>query len=115
MLTFEGDAMTPGDCAGHYTINPLSPHDALPIYSATCTQTITVNDTTAPSITCPGPVTVQCEIGRAHVCTPVTVRSHNWASAGKKTFEGDAMTPGDCAGHYTITRTYKGADACGNS
>ena len=80
--------------------------------TATCMQTITVNDTTAPTIVCPDPLAVQCGDGvpaadtslvtASDLCGPVTV-SH----------VGDVSDGNSCP--EIITRTYRATDACGNT
>src|SRR5439155_1255721 len=82
-----------------------------------CTQLITVQDVTAPGITCPQPVTVNCQdstdisaTGNASGtdnCSPVTI-SHSDVS----TQDADASK---CEHYsYTITRTFSAKDVCGN-
>ncbi|MCE2846387.1 MAG: T9SS type A sorting domain-containing protein [Sphingobacteriales bacterium] len=78
---------------------------------ATCTQIITVNDTTPPSITGPADQNLGCNpvipnpntalITGTDACSSVTV-SH----------EGDVVA-GSC--NRTLTRTYRAKDACDNS
>ena len=84
--------------------------------SATCTQTITVIDTTAPTITCPADASFQCAsqvpapdvglVSTADNCGGVTV-----------THVGDANNGGTgcSASPLVITRTYRATDACGNT
>src|SRR5690606_34643434 len=90
---------------------------------AECTQTITVQDTTEPAITCPAPVTMQCA---ADVPPPATDLasflalgngadvSDNCDPAPTVIHVGDAIGTQTCANKYTITRTYRATDACGN-
>ena len=80
--------------------------------STTCTQTITVNDTTPPSITCPASVTVQCDADVPAADTSSVTASDNCAGTPTKSFEGDSPS-GTCP--KVITRTYKATDVCGNS
>jgi hypothetical protein len=55
------DTETAGDCPQEKTISRLwKATDGNGTVRAQCTQTITVQDTQAPSITCPGPITVEC-------------------------------------------------------
>ena len=79
---------------------------------AECTQTITIDDNTNPTIACPSDITVECvadvpaadinSVTAADNCGSVTV-----------TWEGDgSLVGGACGG--TITRTYRATDACGN-
>jgi hypothetical protein len=85
---------------------------------ATCTQTITVRDTTAPSITCPPPVTVQCAADVPPNATDLTRLVSQGGSASDNcsvptvTFVRDVPS-GSCP--KTITRTYRATDSCGNS
>src|SRR4029078_172310 len=80
----------------------------------TCTQTITVNDTTPPSITCPGPVSVQCfSLVPPPSITGVTA-TDNCGGPVTVGFVSDVATNGTSNCFNVITRTYQGVDACGN-
>ena len=86
--------------------------------STECTQTITVNDTTAPSITCPAAITVQCDANvpphATDLASLVTQGGNASDNCGvpEVTFVSDVAT-GSCP--KTIIRTYRATDACGNS
>src|SRR5207247_2618334 len=79
-----------------------------------CTQTIIVMDTHAPTITCPANTTIDCaastdpsNTGSATAtddCSGVALISHV-----------DALTPGNCVGNYTISRTWTATHNCSNS
>ncbi|HTS19818.1 MAG TPA: HYR domain-containing protein [Verrucomicrobiae bacterium] len=71
-------------------------------------------NTTAPTITCPAPVTVQCPAG----VPPVNIASVSASAAcgtATVTWVSDVITNQTCPNHYTILRTYRAVDACGNS
>jgi hypothetical protein len=80
--------------------------------TSTCEQTIVIDDTTDPGITCPADLTFQCvaEVPAADInlvtasdnCGTVTV-----------TFIDDVSDGLTCP--ETITRTYQAEDACGNT
>jgi hypothetical protein len=78
-----------------------------------CTQTIVVDDTTNPSITCPADVTVECSenVPSADTTTPTT--SDNCTAAVTVTHQGDSSNSLSCP--ETITRTYRVTDACSNT
>ncbi|MFK7756394.1 MAG: T9SS type A sorting domain-containing protein [Flavobacteriales bacterium] len=76
--------------------------------TSSCVQTITITDTTAPVLTIPADVTVECsdlvDAGMATAtddCNEVTVTS------------SDVTTGDDC--ESVITRTWTATDACGNA
>ena len=77
-----------------------------------CTQIITVNDITDPTITCPAPTTVECieDVPAADITLPVT--SDNCLAPVVVTHIGDVSDGNTCP--ETITRTYRATDACGN-
>lgn len=79
-----------------------------------CEQIITVNDQTPPVIICPAPVTVSCtgDIPAPDI-TAVTA-SDNCTGSLFVTHTGDVITNRLCDNKYTISRTYRATDACGN-
>ena len=87
-------------------------------HQATCTQIITVNDTTAPTINCPQPLNVQCDADVPSHATDLTSLVNQGGSASDNcgvptvTFVSDASS-GSCP--KTITRTYRATDSCGNA
>ena len=83
--------------------------------SATCTQLITVNDNTPPQITCPVPVTVQCAADVPQPNLALVTATDNCAGTVTKTFVSDVTTPGTCVNKFTVLRTYRATDVCGNS
>ena len=101
-----------GTCGGTYTrtwtvsdkcSNPADPY----------IQMITIRDQTAPIVICPASLAINtgdpiepASTGTANVtdnCDANPVVTHN-----------DVITNGSCPGNYTIARTWKATDACGN-
>ena len=78
-----------------------------------CTQLITIDDDTPPTITCPGPITVDCieNVPAPDINLPVV--SDNCNAAVTVTHVGDVSDGMTCP--ETITRTYRATDACGNT
>jgi len=80
---------------------------------SSCVQIITVVDRTAPDITCPADVTVECD-------QPVDPSATGEATAidacdpNPKVYWTDTATPGSCPQERTITRTWSASDDCGN-
>src|SRR5207248_1001830 len=78
---------------------------------ATCVQTITFTDTTAPIITCPTNITVSCVADVPAADTNTVVVSDSCSSV-TVSFVSDATDTNTCP--ETITRTYKAMDGSGN-
>ena len=71
-------------------------------------------DTTPPSITCPAPVTVQCASNVPPANVASVTASDNCGTV-TVSFVGDVVTNQTCPNRYTVLRTYKAVNACGNS
>ena len=107
-VTSETDA---GDAAGNYVITRTFTATDDAGNSTSASQTITVQDTTAPEFTfVPADYTVECseempmdDAVAADNCGEVTVEVSN------------ETTPGNATGNYVITRTFTATDDAGNS
>ena len=102
---------TAGDAAGNYVIvRTFTPPTTLET-AASATQTITVQDTTAPEFTfVPADYTVECS---DEMPMDDAVASDN---CGEVTIEvSSETTAGDAAGNYVIVRTFTATDDAGNS
>ena len=100
-----------GNCAGNYTITRAFTATDECGNMTSATQTITVQDTTAPEFTSvPADYTVECS---DDMPMDDAMASDN---CGEVTITVEAVTTaGDCTGNYTITRTFTATDDCGNS
>ncbi len=110
------DATTPGNCPKEWTITRTWTATDVCGNSTPCDQTITVEDTTPPVITCPADVTVECSDDHSSAANGVATATDNCSAVGDITIgESDATTPGSCAKEWTITRTWTATDECGKS
>ncbi|MFK7808363.1 MAG: hypothetical protein AB8F74_11230, partial [Saprospiraceae bacterium] len=88
--------------------------------TATCEQIITVEDTTAPLLTCPADITIECDQSTDPMNTGEAISAGDNCAAVVDiviTF-ADVSTQGaaGCAQYnYTITRTFTATDVCGNT
>ena len=100
-----------GDCAGNYTVVRTFTATDDAGNSTSATQTITVEDTTAPEFTSvPADYTSECS---DDLILDDATASDN---CGEVTIEVSSETiAGDCAGNYTVVRTFTATDDCGNS
>jgi len=80
--------------------------------SSSCTQLITVRDTTAPVITVPGNVTLDCPANTAPSATGNATATD--ASGNPTITFVDTLTP-TCGNSYVISRRWTATDSCGNS
>ncbi len=112
----ESDATTPGACAnGSIKTRTWTATDECG-KSSSCDQVVTVEDATAPVITCPGDITVECDASNTSAATGTATATDNCSAVGDITIgESDATTPGSCANEWTIKRTWTATDECGQS
>lgn len=110
-----GDVITNMTCANRFTLTRTYRATDECGNSSTCNQTITVFDNTPPMITCPANITVQCANQVPAPNTGLVVSSDNCAGATTVTHVGDVITNMTCVNRFTLTRTYRATDVCGNS
>ena len=111
-VRYEGEVKTNGNCAGNYTLTRTWTATDGCNNSSTASQVITVRDTKAPVMAnVPANTTVECDAIPA-VQNPTATDNCSGATVR---YEGEVKTNGNCAGNYTLTRTWTATDGCGNS
>ena len=109
------DTLTAGTCPQENVITrSWTAADACGNSSSSCDQVITVVDNTAPTITCPADVTVDCEDDSSSAGTGSASATDNCDSDVTVT-ESDSVAGGTCAQESVITRTWTATDDCGNA
>ncbi len=115
LVITHSDQTTPGSCVNKFVIKRTYTATDVCGNSSSRTQTITVNDNTAPVITgIPADVTVQCASAVPAPNDAAVVAADNCGGAVVIT-HSDQTIPGACANKFVVQRTYTATDACGNS
>jgi uncharacterized repeat protein (TIGR01451 family) len=114
-VTFVSDNISGTVCANRLTLTRIYRATDACGNSATCSQIITVNDQTPPTITCPAPLNVTCASQVPAPDITSVIKSDNCGGTPVITFVSDVTTNQTCVNRYTLTRTYRATDACGNS
>jgi phosphatidylethanolamine-binding protein (PEBP) family uncharacterized protein len=83
--------------------------------TATATQTVTVNDTEAPAITCPANITVNSQIGRCGAIVNYTAPVGTDNCPGAVTTRIDGFSSGSVFRSGITTNTFMVTDASGNT
>ena len=107
------DQQIAGSCANNYTITRTWTFTDVCGNSSSVSQTITVDDTTPPSITCPSPVSVECSADIPPADINDVTATDNCPGVVTVTHVSDVPNGQSCP--LTIIRTYRATDACGNS
>jgi hypothetical protein len=82
--------------------------------STSAAQIITIQDNTAPTFTSfPGNVTIQCSQAPPAVSNPVA--TDGCGGYVQISYLGQVRTNGNCQNNYTLTRTWRATDLCGNA
>ncbi|MCC1485671.1 HYR-like domain-containing protein, partial [Winogradskyella immobilis] len=104
--------ITDVDCAGGPITVTFTATDVCGNFSEV-TATYSIIDTVAPVLTIPSDQTLECDQDNSTDATGVATATDN-CTTPTITFE-DVINDGDCAGNFTITRTWTATDACGNA
>ncbi len=87
--------------------------------TASCLQTIEVEDTTNPVITCPANITIECTVDTSPATNGIATATDNCSSNAEITIESSDVSTQTASGcgqyDYSITRTWTATDVCGNS
>ncbi len=88
--------------------------------TATATQNITIQDTTAPTFTVPDNAVIECsqDVSNLELLGDVTDEADNCSKGELQAVYEDVITPGEletCTGTYTIFRNWTLTDECGNA
>ncbi len=108
------DNVIPTGCGGNYVIERTWTAVDECGNSSTCLQTITVQDTSLPVITCPADVLIDCHGSTDTTATGVATATDNCGPAPVISYVDNQITTG-CGGNYVIERTWTAVDECGNS
>ncbi len=109
-VTCSNGPLVGGECGGTVTVTYTATDDCG--NTATCTQVITVDDTTNPMITCPADYAVQC-IEDVPACDPDDAVATDNCGEVYLTCSNGPLVGGECGG--TVTVTYTATDDCGNT
>ncbi|MCC6412202.1 MAG: T9SS type A sorting domain-containing protein, partial [Saprospiraceae bacterium] len=108
-----GDVVTNQICANRLTVTRTYRATDACANSATCAQIITVFDDVLPTfVNVPPNITVECFVVPA-IVTPQAI--DNCTGIVSVQFVGETQLPGICPTLYTLIRTWRATDVCGNS
>ncbi len=114
-ITYTDDELnTPGACTGEYILTRTWTAEDVCGNAITHTQTITVEDTTIPIVTCAIDVVIECDESDLPANTGMTTATDNCDPSPAITY-ADVVTPGLCANEESIARTWTITDDCNNS
>ncbi|WP_178988292.1 Ig-like domain-containing protein [Winogradskyella schleiferi] len=110
------DSVIEGDCPGSSIITRTWSLTDDCDNNTTFVQTITVQDTTAPTFSVPADITIECDVDVSDVTLTgdVTDEADNCATDLDAIYT-DSITDGDCPGDFMITRTWSLTDDCDNT
>lgn len=113
-VSWLGDLVTNKTCANRYVIaRSYRATDACGV-TGNCVQKITVNDQTAPVLTCLPNITVSCT-AQVPLAAPSDVTVTDNCGGGQMgIYVADAIGDNTCNNRSVITRTYRSKDVCGN-
>jgi gliding motility-associated-like protein len=124
------DLATPVKVAGQFVASSTCPNsgtitntwtvkDVCGNTSSVFTQTITIQDTTAPTFNAPADITIYTDATCSYNADPsITGTATNIAdncSSNLSATYSDSIANGTCAGSKVITRTWSLVDSCGNA
>ncbi|MBL7796085.1 MAG: HYR domain-containing protein, partial [Saprospiraceae bacterium] len=113
-VTYLGQTTVSGNCPGNYQIRRTWRATDACGNSTAATQTISVSDTGAPTFTStPGPLTIECGDPLPPLVNPTA--SDACGGYVAITFLGNVPSGSGCEADYTVTRTWRAEDLCGNS
>src|SRR5947199_5854856 len=106
-VSWQGDSISSSNCPGQFVISRTYRAADQCGNSATCIQSITVNDTNPPSLTCPTGLAVGCASQVAVPDTNSVTTSDNCGGAVTVSWQGDSISSSNCVGQFIISRTYR--------
>jgi len=113
-VTYLGAWNMNASCPGNYQIMRQWKATDVCGNVTTAAQIISIEDKTAPTFTnFPNNVTIQCSQAPPAVTNPVA--ADGCGGYVNITYLGQIRTNGNCANNYTLTRTWRATDQCGNS
>ncbi|WP_179319681.1 DUF6923 family protein [Winogradskyella helgolandensis] len=94
----------------------LDTNETTVLNSTECAQSITVNDTIAPTFTVPADITVECDVDVSDLLiTGDVIDEADNCSVGLEAIFSDSIEDGTCPSASVITRTWTLADDCDNT
>jgi uncharacterized repeat protein (TIGR01451 family) len=112
-LTYN-DVKINGSCRDNYVVNRTWTAVDSCGNANTCLQTITVQDTTRPAITCPVNITINCDANTSPLSIGFASATDNCTDVVTNITYQDSKNAGTCKDNYSITRTWVASDSCGN-
>src|SRR5207245_9902710 len=109
-FTWQGDSISSSNCAGQFVISRTYRATDQCGNSATCTQTIIVQDTNPPSITCPANLTMSCASQVPAPNTNNVTTSDTYGGAVTVSWQGDPISSSNCTGQVIIRHTFRSND-----
>jgi len=113
-VTVAEDVVSNQTCLNKFTINRTYTATDACGNASSCTQVIVVNDNIPPVMTCPNDLLLECATEVPAPNVQLVQASDNCVGTVVVTHVGDVIVDQACANQFTIERTYKATDVCGN-
>ncbi len=113
MVVFN-ESQTPGICTHTYILTRTWEATDVCGNTVSESQTLTVEDNTAPTFLIPADVTVECDDAADLGVTGSPTNVDDTCDPAPSVTFTDVLTGGACPQSYSITRTWRVEDACGN-